>query len=200
MPYQLEGRFLEVCSCNALCPCWLGDDPDGGTCDGFIAYNIEKGTVNGVNVSGLSFVIVTHIPGNILKGNWRVVIYVDDKATSQQQEALLSAFGGKIGGPLADLAQLVGEVIGVERAPIVFAVEEGKGHLHVGRAVEAEVVPVQGATGKSTTLYDSVFTTIPGSPAYVGKALTFRANVPALGFDINLQNHNAVHTHFQFHG
>ena len=200
MPYQLEGQLLEFCSCNVLCPCWLGQDPDGGTCDGFIAYNIEKGTVNDVNVSGLCFVIATHIPGNILKGNWRALIYMDDKASPEQQEALLNAFGGKIGGPLADLAQLVGEIVGVERMPITFAVEEGKGHLHVGSAVEAEVIPVQGATGKSTTVYDSVFTTIADSPAYVAKAVTYKAKVPALGFDINLQNHSSVQTRFEFHG
>ena len=33
MGYQLQGRLLEVCTCNTLCPCWVGDDPDGGTCD-----------------------------------------------------------------------------------------------------------------------------------------------------------------------
>jgi hypothetical protein len=200
MAYQLEGQLLEVCTCNVLCPCWIGEDPDGGTCDGVVAYHIDKGTVNGVDVSNLSFVLLNHIPGNILKGNWRVVLYVDDNATPQQQEALLNAFGGKLGGPLADLAQLVGEVVGVERVPITFAVQEGKGHLHIGRAVEAELVPFQGATGKSTTLHDSVFTTIPGSPAYIGKALKYKAKVPDLGLEINLQNHNAIQGHFRFHG
>jgi hypothetical protein len=200
MAYQLEGQLLEVCTCNVLCPCWIGEDPDGGTCDGVVAYHIDKGMVNGLDVSNLSFVLLNHIPGNILKGNWRVVLYVDDKATPQQQEALLNAFGGKLGGPLADLSQLVGEVVSVERVPITFAVQEGKGHLHIGKAVEAELVPFQGATGKSTTLHDSVFTTIPGSPAYIGKALTYKANVPALGFEINMQNHNAIQGHFRFHG
>jgi hypothetical protein len=200
MSYQLEGSLLEVCTCNVLCPCWIGEDPDGGTCDGVVAYHIDKGTVNSLDVSNLSFVLLNHIPGNILKGNWRVVLYVDDKATPQQQEALLNAFGGKLGGPLADLAQLVGEVVSVERVPITFAVQEGKGHLHIGKAVEAELVPFQGATGKSTTLHDSVFTTIPGSPAYIGKALTYKAKVPALGFEINLQNHNAIQGHFRFQG
>ena len=32
-PYQLEGSLLEVCSCNVLCPCWIGEDPDGGACE-----------------------------------------------------------------------------------------------------------------------------------------------------------------------
>jgi hypothetical protein len=200
MSYKLEGQLLEFCSCNVLCPCWLGQDPDGGKCEGFITYTIEKGTINDINVSGLSIVIATHIPGNILNGNWRVVIFIDDKSTTEQEEALLSAFGGKIGGPLADLAQLVGEIIGVERAPMTIAVKNGKGTMHVGNTVETEVVPLQGATGKSTTVYDSVFTTISESPAYVAKASTYKAKVPALGFDVDLQNHSAVHTRFQFQG
>ncbi len=200
MAYQVEGQLLEVCTCNVLCPCWIGEDPDGGTCDGVVGYHIDKGTINGVDVSGLSFIFLNHIPGNIMKGNWRVLFCVDEKATPKQQEALVNMFSGKLGGPLADMAKLIGEVVGVERLPITFAVKEGKGNLHIGKAVEAELVPFQGATGKSTTLHDSVFTTIPGSPAYIGKALKYKANVPALGFDIDLQNHNAIQGHFRFQG
>ncbi len=36
MAYQLEGRILEVCDCNVLCPCWIGEDPDNGTCDAVV--------------------------------------------------------------------------------------------------------------------------------------------------------------------
>lgn len=200
MPYQVEGKLLEVCTCNVLCPCWIGEDPDGGACDGVVGYHIDKGIIDGVDVKGLSFIFLNHIPGNILKGNWRVVFYVDENATSEQQEALLNMFGGKLGGPLADLAQLIGEVVGIERVPITFAVHEGRGNLRIGRAIEAELVPFQGATGKPTTLHDSVFTTIPGSPAYIGKALKYRAEVPAMGLDIHLQNHNAIQGHFRFQG
>ena len=42
MAYQLEGRLLEVCTCNTLCPCWVGDDPDYGTCDGVLSWQIDK--------------------------------------------------------------------------------------------------------------------------------------------------------------
>lgn len=27
MAYQLEGSLLEFCDCNAICPCWIGEDP-----------------------------------------------------------------------------------------------------------------------------------------------------------------------------
>ncbi|MFQ5848796.1 MAG: DUF1326 domain-containing protein [Candidatus Methylomirabilales bacterium] len=200
MAYQLEGQLLEVCTCNVVCPCWVGEDPDRGICEGVLAWHIDKGTVNGVDVSGRTLAILCHIPGNILKGNWRVVVYVDEKATDQQQQALLNVWTGNLGGPVADLAQLVGEVAGIERVPFTFEVKGGKGTLKIGQAIEAEMAPFQGATGQPTTLHDTAFTTIPGSPAYVSKASRYRVNAPNYGFNIDLQNHNAIQGSFRFQG
>ncbi len=196
--YQLEGRLLEVCTCGVICPCWVGMDPDGGTCDSAVAWHIDSGTIQGVDVSGLTFAISVHIPGNILKGNWRVLAYVDNQATQAQQDALLSVFTGKLGGTIADLAALIGEVVGVERVPITFTVEQGKGTMLIGETVLAELVPLTGPTGEATTLHESIFSTIPGSPAYVGRAEHFSSKVPALGHDLSLQNHNAVQGSFRF--
>jgi hypothetical protein len=55
-------------------------------------------------------------------------------------------------------------------------------------------------TGESTTLHDTIFTTIPGSPAYPGKSPKYKATVPALGLNIDLQGHNAVQGSFRFEG
>ena len=97
--YFLDGTLLEACSCGGPCPCWVGDDPDGGRCDSVNAYHIDRGQVGGVDVSNLSFVQVNQIPGNVLAGNWRAIFYIDDQATPAQQEAILNVFGGKLGGP-----------------------------------------------------------------------------------------------------
>src|SRR4029434_1491795 len=78
MAYELEGRLLEVCTCNVLCPCWVGEDPDGGTCDGLLSWHIDKGKINSLDVSGRTIAVLGHIPGNILAGNWRVKVYVDE--------------------------------------------------------------------------------------------------------------------------
>ena len=196
MPYQLEGRLLEVCTCNVLCPCWVGEDPDGGTCDGTLAWRVDKGSVDGVDVSGRTIVILCHIPGNILKGNWNVRIYVDDQANPAQKDALVNVWTGKLGGPVGDLAKLVGRVDSIEQAPVTFQVQGVKGTLKVGAAIEASLEPFKGATGKETALHDSIFTTIPGSPAYVGKASKYRAKAP--GFDVSMENHNAVSGTFRF--
>ena len=196
MAYEIQGQLLEVCTCNILCPCWVGEDPDTGVCDGTLGWHVNKGTVDGVDVSGRTIVALCHIPGNILKGNWNVRLYIDDKATAPQKDALVAVWTGKKGGPVADLAKLVTKVDAIEQVPITFQVQGVKGTLKVGQAIEATLEPYKGATGKETTLHDSIFTTIPGSPAYVGKASHYKANAP--GFHIDLRDHNAVSGHFRF--
>jgi hypothetical protein len=78
MAYHLEGQLLEVCDCRVLCPCWIGEDPDNGTCDSVLAYHFDKGTIDGVDVAGRTIAMVSHIPGNVLQGNFRVALYVDE--------------------------------------------------------------------------------------------------------------------------
>jgi hypothetical protein len=199
MAYSLEGQLLEVCNCNVLCPCWIGEDPDPGTCDAINAYHIDKGTIAGLDVSGRTIALFAHIPGNVLAGNWRVAVFVDDGATMDQQEAIVNAWTGKLGGPLADVYQLVGEVVSVERAPITFDLKEGKGTLRIGSVAEAEMEPYRGPTGQVTTLNESVFTTIPGAPAWVSKASKYRRQGAKYGLkDMDIEGHNAIQGPFRF--
>lgn len=196
--YSLDGTLLEACSCNAPCPCWIGDDPDGGTCDAFIAYHVDRGQIRGLDVSGLSLVLVNQIPGNVLAGNWRVALYVDDRATPEQREALLDAFGGKLGGTPADLAALIGEIVAVHAVPIEHRIEGGKGTIRVGQAVYSEMAPFADLRGRPTTLHDSVFSTIPGSPAYLAKASTHQVHIPEHGMTWEFSGRNAIQGSFHF--
>jgi hypothetical protein len=198
MTYDIEGRLLEVCTCNVLCPCWIGEDPDGGTCESTLGWRIDRGEIAGVDVSGMTIAMTVHIPGNILKGNWKAVAFVDDKSSPEQQEAMLKLFTGQLGGAIADLAALVGEVVAVERVPIIFTVDGGKGTLDLGGITRAELTSYQGATGEPTVLSETVFSTIPGSPVYVGKAETYTRTGAAGLADVNLSGHNALQGHFRF--
>ena len=89
MAYHLEGRLLEVCDCRVLCPCWIGEDPDNGTCDTIIAWHFDKGVVDGVDVSGNTIAMIAHVPGNILQGNWKAAVYLDDNTSKEQEDAML---------------------------------------------------------------------------------------------------------------
>jgi hypothetical protein len=194
MAYHLEGRLLEVCDCRVLCPCWIGEDPDNGTCDSVLAYHFDAGTIDGVDVAGRTIAIVSHIPGNVLNGNFRVALYLDEGTSERQQQALLDVYGGKLGGPVAELAKLIGEVVAVERAPIRFDVDKGRGTLTVGQVSHAELEPYKGPDGATTTLSNTIFSTVPGAPVFVGKATRYSSHHPELA------GHNALQSTFVFDG
>jgi hypothetical protein len=200
MAYAIEGRLLEVCTCNVLCPCWVGEDPDGGTCDSVLAWQVDSGSIEGVDVAGVTLAASVHIPRNVLEPkSWRAALFVDDRSTPEQEQAILKVFTGQLGGPVADLAGLIGEVVAIERAPITFTVDGGKGQLTVGDVADADVIPYMGATGEQTVLSGTVFSTIPGSPVYAAKSSHYtrdgsRHRLP----DVDTTGNNALQGHFRF--
>jgi len=196
--YHLEGRLLEVCNCRVLCPCWIGEDPDFGTCDTIVGWHFDKGTINGIDVAGCTICAIAHVPGNILKGNWRAAIYLNDKVTPKQEEAILGVYTGKLGGPVAELVKLIGEVVSVEKVPITFDVQGGKGTLKVGNAGYAELEPYKSASGATTTLAETVFSTVPGAPVFVGKSPRYRSKNDKLGINLDMSGHNALQSTFVF--
>jgi hypothetical protein len=200
MSYEIEGKLLEVCSCNVLCPCWVGEDPDNGTCDSALAWHVERGSVEGVDVAGLTLALSVHIPGNVLTPrSWKAAVFVDERASEDQEQALLKVFTGQLGGAIADLAGLIGEVVSVERAPIVFTVDGGRGRLAIGDVADADLIPYTGATGQPTILSETVFSTIPGSPVYAAKSDHFRRQGARHGLpDVDRTGNNALQGHFRF--
>jgi len=196
--YDLQGTLLEACSCGVLCPCWVGEDPDGGACDAFVAYHFDAGTIKGIDIGGLSLVNVVRIPGKVLTpASGKVAIFVDARATDEQMQALVDAYSGKLGGPLADLAGLVGEVLDVRRASISHEIRDGAGTLRIGDSLFAEMAPFASGAGVTTTLRDTVFSTVPGSPAYVSKASKHTVNLPEYGMVWSFEGRNAIQSDYR---
>jgi hypothetical protein len=196
--YVLEGTTVEACSCAGPCPCDVGEDPDRGHCESCTAYHIDRGRINNVDVSGLSLVAITQIPGNIQAGNWRMVLYVDANATPEQRQALIDAWSGSLGGPLSDLAQLVGERIAVHSAPIDYYVRDGKGTLRVDEIAAVEMTPFTAPDGRSTTLHDTAFSTIADSAKYIGKATHHRVQIPEHNMSWEFSGRNATQSTFRY--
>jgi len=162
MAYQLEGKSLEACMCEGYCPCWSGYENEG--CGTVLSWHIDNGIVEGVDVSGRAVAIVADTPCSSVanQGAARATLYMDDEATPEQEEALLNAWTGKLGGPVADLAQLFGEVTGTERAPITFSDNGGKGTLAIGQEIKADTAPLQEAEGRAHTIHENALSTTLG--------------------------------------
>jgi hypothetical protein len=141
MSWNLKGSYAETCSCELMCPCTLSFDL-GATydyCRATLAFDIREGEVDGTDVRGRRVVAIIDTPKVMTDGNWRLGMFVDDRATDEQFDKLVQVFGGQLGGPMAALAPLVGEVVGVERAAIEMR-DDGLLHsVRVGDAIDFEV-------------------------------------------------------------
>ena len=141
MAWSLSGRNIEHCNCNSICPCYssgLARPGDEERCIGFIAFEIEAGQADGVDLSGRRAVFVQDSPGAMAEGNWKVGIIVDDEATDEQADHLAQILTGAVGGPMEAFGQLTGEMVGVERAPVTIS-HDGHGHtIRVGSLIDAE--------------------------------------------------------------
>ena len=120
MAWNLAGSYSETCSCELMCPCNMSFD-HGATydfCRVVLAFKIREGMVDDVEIAGRKVVLVADTPKVMTEGNWRVGVYIDNGATEEQFDKLLQVFSGQLGGPMAGLAPLIGEMLGVERASI----------------------------------------------------------------------------------
>src|SRR5690242_9686988 len=120
MAWRLTGSYFETCSCELMCPCNLSFD-HGATydfCRVVLVFSIREGDVEGTGIAGRRIAVVADTPEVMTQGGWRLGVYVDDEADDEQLDKLVKAFSGQLGGPMAALAPLVGEVVGVERARI----------------------------------------------------------------------------------
>jgi hypothetical protein len=120
-----------------------------------LVFNVKDGQVDGTDVSGLTVAAVADTPKVMSEGNWRLGVFIDAAASDEQAEKLGAVFSGALGGPMAALGPLVGETLGVERAPIEVQ-ESGLRHsILIGDAIDFEiedVVPFGVETGEPARL------------------------------------------------
>lgn len=173
MSWTVQGRYFENCTCSVPCPCTaslaLGADFD--RCQVVLVFHVDSGEVDGVDVSGLTVAAVGDTPKVMIDGDWRLGILIDEAASDDQAEKLGGVFSGALGGPMAALAPLIGENLGIERVPMEFSSEGGRHSVRLGDmgSVEVEdVVPFGVETGEPARIV-GVFHPV-GSELTISKA------------------------------
>jgi hypothetical protein len=139
--WNLKGSYFETCSCELMCPCNLSFD-HGATydyCRVTLCFDIEQGEIEGTDVGGLKFVAIADTPKVMTEGNWKLGAFVDSTASEEQADKLVKVFTGQLGGPMAGLAPLIGEVLGVERATIEVGHDGLRHSVRVGDAIDFEI-------------------------------------------------------------
>ena len=161
MTWSLTGSYAETCSCELMCPCNLSFD-HGATydfCRATLAFSVREGQVDGTDVAGRKVVVIADTPKVMTDGGWRVGVYIDDGADDAQFDALLQVFSGQLGGPMAALAPLIGEMLGVERASIDMSDDGLRHSVRVGDTIEFEIEDIVpfGKTDGRPVRFDGMF-------------------------------------------
>ena len=120
--WNAQGDLFEGCNCNLLCPCHVSfrQPPTYGYCDTIWGVGFEQGHYGDVDLSGLNAAISLHCPGIMVYGDWITALYIDDRSSPEQYEALRVIFSGEDGGPWETMAQFYrgGKYRSVTRMPL----------------------------------------------------------------------------------
>lgn len=186
MSWKLEGSYVETCSCELMCPCNLSFD-HGATydfCRVALVFDIHEGEIDGTDIGGLTVALIADTPKVMTDGNWRLGVFIDARATDEQAEKLGQVFSGQLGGPMAGLTPLIGEMLGIERAPIEVH-HDGLHHsVRIGEAVDFEIediVPFGVETGEPIR-FNGMFHPV-GSDLTMAEAKRSRINAFGIEFE-----------------
>jgi hypothetical protein len=200
MSWNMEGDYYENCSCDALCPCTWSNLARRATrdyCRFAMAFDVERGEIEGVDVSGRSFVMVGDTPPNMADGNWRVGIIIDDGANEEQVGKFGQALSGELGGPPAALGPFLGEFLGIEQAPINIESDGKNHHVTVGELVDYSGERVTIESGDQVSLTNIV--AHPAGPT-LGAAPVSSVQVSAFGIEYSGQDLSGFANRFDWNG
>jgi hypothetical protein len=161
MAWSLKGSYVETCSCDLICPCnaSMSHGAVYDYCRVVLAFAIKKGEIEGTDVSGLNVAAIADTPKVMTDGNWKLGVFIDERASDEQTDKLVAVFSGQKGGPMEAAAPLIGEMLGLEKAPIEI-VDDGLRHsVRIGQAVDFEIediVPFGVETGRPVR-FDGMF-------------------------------------------
>jgi hypothetical protein len=205
-PWHVIGDWFDVCKCNVPCPCTFAEPPSHGDCEGVLAYHIRRGQYGEVRLDGLNLLGVGRFVGNIWGGQTKATmgLFIDERASEAQRAALQSIWGGQAGGFPAVFAELIGEMRGIEYAPITFEIADDLAYWRAeipGRVLaraEALTGPMTPPGKRVQTLNAPGSEMGPGTVATWGRATADR--VQAFRFTWDWAGRSSKHIPFDWSG
>ena len=145
--WKVAGQYYETCSCDFVCPCvpaQLTAKPSKGSCTFAMGFKIEQGKFGQVPLDGLGFMIIGFTPEEMGKGNWSAGVIVDERASTEQRDAIVAVASGAAGGPMAALSGLITNFVGIESAPIRFERDGVRWSVNASNFVRMSAEPAMG--------------------------------------------------------
>ncbi len=145
-PWRMTVHNIEACNCSPGCNCQFTGFPDKGNCEALIGGEVKEGTFGTVSLAGVRYVIAFIYPKAIHQGGGNVALFIDERATRDQAEAVAAILSGSAGGmPFEALAGTFASVDGPVRAPIEMTVDGTRSRFRIPGVLELTQTPLKDA-------------------------------------------------------
>jgi hypothetical protein len=196
--WELRGSRIIGCCCASPCPCRINKPPMyAHGCDATTAVRIDKGTLAGTRMDGVTFIITGRGFGENVEGNWGYV-YVSDKATDAQVKALQGMFEADAKSWGAKAPHLAGKFLGMRQVPMTYEVSADRrmysatipGILEI--RTRAIILPGRTKPAVSTGIFDAF-----GDRFVHAEALVHTYKDPQTNYEWDLTGRQCNHADFK---
>ena len=120
MAWQLQGEWIESCSCEIVCPCNFGPERKAtqGWCSAAIGINVRQGNSDGVDLSNARAVLAADFPGNFSLGGGTGRVYLDEGMSDDQRRELEAILTGQKGGVWEGLRGAISSILPAKVAQV----------------------------------------------------------------------------------
>jgi hypothetical protein len=146
VPWRMTVHNIEGCNCSRGCGCQFKGFPDDGGCEAIIAGEVKDGRYGDVALQGVRYVIAFIYPKAIHEGNGKVAVFIDEKVSDKQADAITMILSGQAGGmPFEALAGTIAVLEGPVRKPIDIKVNGTRSMAKIPGVLEIRQTPIRDA-------------------------------------------------------
>lgn len=169
MTWSVKGQYFEACNCEAACPCVFLSPPTEDECTLLVGWHIDEGEFDDTKLDGLNVAMAVFSPGHMAKVPWQAALYLDDRASETQSQALATIFSGQGGGHPARLGTHIGEVLGAGPASIEFETAGKRTSMKIAGIADVAIASA-GQGDAEITVENHPLSVAPGFPAVVSRS------------------------------
>ena len=153
--YRIQAHEMEMCNCEYNCNCQFGGFPNHGCCEFLMGLDITDGYFGDVSLTGVRVAVAAKYPGAIHEGNGHVVVFIDENASPEQVNALVTIFTGQAGGmPWEALAGTVTRLEGPIQKPIEMEFNGRQSRMRVPDILDVQMEPIKNpVTGETQDVH-----------------------------------------------
>jgi hypothetical protein len=144
--WHFNAQYIEACSCNLFCPCYMDAKPDKDFCDMNNVIRVKSGHYGDVKLDGMKIWMSGNLGANFAKGEAESLILTFEPSASQEQvDAAVKC--------LAHIYPVKPKQTAIDRAPIEWEVQGDTAHAKLGDGQgEVTLTAQKGANGRPVVI------------------------------------------------